>query len=182
MELAGGSILRRIRKLISKSFGDPGGEGPGTLIKPEFQHHIDGMLKDEEDRSDDESEGGEEEEDEEEGDEEEGEEEEDEDDDGDDKAIRRPSTGGKGKARRGASAMANDGDEDDEAYPAGWPHPVEDKFMKLSEMEKFLLDAEAKAAAGGDEEDEEMDEDEDEDEDGDMSDEDEEGEQSDMYH
>lgn len=43
-----------------------------------------------------------------------------------------------------------EGEEEDEAYPAGWPHPAEDRFMKLSEMERFLLDAEAKAANGGD--------------------------------
>jgi hypothetical protein len=41
---------------------------------------------------------------------------------------------------RGQNSQSNDED----GFPCDWPHPVEDRFMKLSEMERFLEDAEAK--------------------------------------
>ena len=94
----------------------------------------------------------------------------DDDDDGEEEGAEEglPKQGGGKKARRSNTADDEEAaeDEEDEAYPAGWPHPAEDRFMKLSEMERFLLDAEAKAAQGGDEgSDSEGEEDEDEDED-----------------
>ena len=100
----------------------------------------------------------------------------DDDDDGEEEGEEAglPKRGGSKKARRSntagdeeAAEEDNEDNEDNEAYPAGWPHPAEDRFMKLSEMERFLLDAEAKAAQGGDEgSDSEGEEDEDEDDEG----------------
>ena len=60
-------------------------------------------------------------------------------------------------------------DDEDKAYPAGWPrktrNPIEDRFLRMSEMVNFMLDAEAKDANRGEEEDEDEDEDGEEDND-----------------
>ncbi len=123
------------------------GDGPEALIRPEFERHMDELLDDvpvEEEEEDKEEE--------EEGDEgEEGREE----DEGRDRVTAKE----RATSRRGGLADAGVEDEGDEGrgeedqgedgFPAAWPLPVgqrgvEDRFMKLSEMERFLEDAEAK--------------------------------------
>ena len=47
LELASGTALKRIRRLVARSTG-PGGSGPEALIKPELQHHVDEMVAEDE--------------------------------------------------------------------------------------------------------------------------------------
>ncbi|KAG1671302.1 hypothetical protein FOA52_010874 [Chlamydomonas sp. UWO 241] len=163
LELATGAALKRVRKLVLRATG-PGGEGPATLVKPEYEKHIDGLIAEAEggrhasdsDSEDDNGNGeGEEGEDSEEEEEEEA------------PAARRAAAGGSAKAGKrstGKAPRSSSGGDD-----AGQARAGEDRFMKLDEMERFLEDAEARAADGGgggfD-----LEGDEDEDEDGDGSD------------
>ena len=52
LELATGTALRHIRKLVSKSFG-PDGDGPASIVKPELQHQIDDIILQDEEGEDD---------------------------------------------------------------------------------------------------------------------------------
>ena len=47
LELASGTALKRIRRLVARSTG-PEGSGPEALIKPELQHHVDEMVAEDE--------------------------------------------------------------------------------------------------------------------------------------
>jgi len=161
LELSSGAALRRTRKLVSRAFGS-GTDGPASLIKPEYARHIDAMLREAEGGSGSdsdvvESDGGEgagasddagssgdadaASEDDDGGEDVDSR---DDDSDGGDKAAH-------ADARKQAAAAARRGGKQGAPSPGrggGGSGGVEDRFMRLDEMEKFLEDAEAAAADG----------------------------------
>ena len=146
LELASGATLRRVRRLMGKAEGADKA-GPESLVKPEFLSHVDDLVdgvdggQSGEDEDEDEDEPDEVEELEED-DMENGDDMEDEDDDMEevDKKVKK-----RGMKESRSSGLS-----------------VEDEHFKLSEMERFLEDAEAKASREDDDEGDFDDEDKDE--------------------
>ncbi|GAX81662.1 hypothetical protein CEUSTIGMA_g9090.t1 [Chlamydomonas eustigma] len=168
LDTATNATLRQVRRLLSRAGIGSGASsvlasgmiasttgGPEALVKPEYQEHIDALIQEEEEGGEDDEEEEEDEEEEQlqslEEDSEHSEEgeEEDNDLDFDEDEGQEPvqNSGGRRKADRSRKAGGLKGRSNDEdGFPSDWPHPVEDRFMKLSEMERFLEDAEAKQA------------------------------------